>query len=187
MSRIRARHTEPERVLRSLLWRAGHRYRLHHATPAGRPDLAFPRAKVAVFIDGCFWHGCPQHYVRPRSSGEFWAAKLEANVRRDCAQTRRLEELGWSVCRIWEHEVFENPKRVGNRVLGALIGRIGRPRTEWRVVRVVPVGASDRETWELRDLREGCEPRIEARIRSTRKWKRSPEASIAVRSTCREA
>src|SRR5262245_58811764 len=107
MARIRGRNTTPELLLRRLLWEAGLRYRLHAKTPAGRPDIAFPQSRVAVFIDGCFWHGCPDHYVRPRSSSEFWSRKLAENVRRDATQTRRLEALGWRVCRFWEHEIFE--------------------------------------------------------------------------------
>src|SRR5580692_10585444 len=101
MARIRSRNTTPERVLRGLLWSAGLRYRLHATTPAGRPDIVFPGTRVAVFVDGCFWHGCPDHYVRPRSSSDFWSRKLLENFKRDGAQTERLEALGWRVCRIW--------------------------------------------------------------------------------------
>src|SRR5262245_51945914 len=116
MARIRPRDTSPERLLRKHLWNAGLRYRLHVPTPAGRPDIVFVSRRVAVFVDGCFFHGCPDHYVRPRSSCAFWAEKLAANVRRDIDQTRELERLGWRVCRIWEHEVFENPSRVAKRI-----------------------------------------------------------------------
>lgn len=87
----RSQHTRPEVLLRQALWRAGLRYRLHTRTPVGRPDIVFPRQKVAIFIDGCFWHGCPEHYVRPRSRPEFWAAKLLTNFERDHRQTRELE------------------------------------------------------------------------------------------------
>ena len=64
----------------------------------------FTRARLAVFIDGCFWHSCPQHATRPRTNAEFWAAKLKRNRQRDERDTRRLEQAGWQVLRIWEHE-----------------------------------------------------------------------------------
>lgn len=177
MARIRGTHTEPERVLRSLLWRQGLRYRLHARTPVGRPDIVFPGAKVAVFVDGCFWHGCPEHYVRPRTSGAFWAGKLATNVRRDRTQTRRLEELGWRVCRIWEHEVFEHPGRVVRRVASAVRDPRWRPGECWRVVRVVEVDAvNDRERRHLQDLRDPRRRRVVTRRRSTRKWQRRRSA-----------
>lgn len=172
MSRIRGRHTTPERVLRTLLWGSGLRYRLHARTPAGRPDIVFPRAKVAVFVDGCFWHGCPDHYVRPRSSTDFWAAKLLENVRRDIGQTRQLEALGWRVCRVWEHEVFEHPDRTVERVRSATCGTRWRPPASWRVFKVVEVDPSnDRERRYMRELRDGTRRRSVTRHRSTRKWR----------------
>jgi DNA mismatch endonuclease (patch repair protein) len=67
-------------------------------------DLVFPRARVAVFVDGCFWHGCPEHGTWPRNNAEFWRAKIEGNVRRDRDTDARLEAEGWTVVRVWEHE-----------------------------------------------------------------------------------
>src|SRR5215475_6215393 len=90
MARIRGAHTSPEVELRSLLWRSGLRYRLHVKALPGRPDLVLSRSRVAVFVDGCFWHGCPDHYVRPRSRTRFWAEKLSQNVQRDCQQHCQL-------------------------------------------------------------------------------------------------
>ena len=104
MSRIRGSDTTPELLLRQRLWSDGLRYRLKYKVPAGRPDLVFPGARVVVFMDGCFWHGCPDHYVRPSSRSTFWAQKLAENVERDQRQTRELEAAGWRVIRIWEHE-----------------------------------------------------------------------------------
>ena len=177
MSRIRGRNTKPERNLRTLLWATGLRYRLHAKTPAGRPDIVFPGAKVAVFVDGCFWHGCPDHYVRPRSSTAFWAAKLAENVRRDAKQTHRLEKLGWRVCRVWEHEVFEDPDRVVSRITGAVGNRSWRPHRSWRVYRVVELDrATDRERRYLCDLRDTTCHRAVIRRRSTRKWQVSSRA-----------
>jgi len=172
MSRIRGRDTEPERVVRRLLWHRGLRYRLHSKTTAGRPDLVFPGPRVAVFVDGCFWHGCPAHYVRPRSSGAFWADKLAANVHRDVTQTRRLEEEGWRVCRVWEHEVFEHPERVARRIERAVRLPRWRPPASWRIERVVETNPdADMERRFMREIRDREPPRTEVRRRSTRKWK----------------
>jgi len=171
MSRIRGRHTEPERVLRSLLWRAGLRYRLHAKTPVGRPDIVFVGPRVAVFVDGCFWHGCPRHYVRPRSSHEFWAAKLQTNVRRDIEQTRKLEESGWRVCRVWECQVFEHPAHAVRRIRNVVGSRTWKPSESWRVFKVVEIdAAADKERRFLCELREPRRRRSMARTRSTKKW-----------------
>jgi DNA mismatch endonuclease (patch repair protein) len=177
MSRIRGRDTKPERILRRLLWHSGLRYRLHARTPAGRPDVVFPGARVAVFVDGCFWHGCPDHYVRPRSSIRFWAEKLTQNVERDTRQTHRLEDAGWRVCRVWEHEVFEDPDRVVSRITSAVRDHPWRSRRSWRVYRVVELDhATDRERRYLRDLRDTTCRRTMTRKRSTRKWQVSSRA-----------
>jgi DNA mismatch endonuclease, patch repair protein len=71
----------------------------------GRPDFVFPAARVAVFVDGCFWHGCPKHYTRPTSNRSFWRRKLEANRARDRQVNRELKRLGWRILRIWEHDL----------------------------------------------------------------------------------
>lgn len=172
MARIRGRHTGPERLLRKLLWGAGLRYRIHAQTPVGRPDIVFPGSRVAVFVDGCFWHGCPDHYVRPRSSGAFWSAKLVENVNRDAAQTLRLEALGWRVCRLWEHDVFVNPDFALRQVVGAVQDARWRPPVSWRVSCVdVTDRHPDRECWHLRDLRDSSRLRTVFRVRTTSKWK----------------
>src|SRR5581483_4157247 len=100
-------HTVPEVALRRALHRAGMRYRVGLPVPGMRRrtiDVAFTRARVAVFVDGCFWHCCPEHATRPAANSGWWAAKLAANVARDAATTAHLESLGWTVVRIWEHE-----------------------------------------------------------------------------------
>ncbi|WP_327022540.1 very short patch repair endonuclease [Micromonospora sp. NBC_01739] len=108
MSRQRCRDTAPELSIRKLLHARGHRYRVTWPIP-GLPrrtvDVAFTRSRVAVFIDGCFWHSCPQHKTSPSANGEWWSEKLRANQLRDAATTAHLEALGWSVLRIWEHEI----------------------------------------------------------------------------------
>jgi DNA mismatch endonuclease (patch repair protein) len=172
MSRIRGKDTTPERVLRSALWAAGFRYRVHHETPVGRPDVVFPTEKVAVFIDGCFWHGCPLHYVRPRSREEFWSAKLTENLRRDRQQTMELEELGWRVLRIWEHEVFEQPAAIVELVRAALTSEFWQPDLGWRVTRVIEEDPENKiETRVMVTLRGGV-LRQETGRRITAKWKR---------------
>src|SRR4051812_14141384 len=99
--------TQAELKLRTHLWSRGLRYRVQFRVtglPRCRVDIAFPRAHLAIFVDGCFWHRCPEHYSMPRANGSWWREKLERNVRRDTETTERLRALGWSVMRIWEHE-----------------------------------------------------------------------------------
>lgn len=96
--------TGPELALRRELHRRGLRFRVNHPGLPGRPDIAFTRAKVAVFVDGCFWHACPQHGTMPRHNRDWWRAKLDRNVARDRRKDAALGELGWSVLHIWEHE-----------------------------------------------------------------------------------
>lgn len=174
MSRIRGKDTSPERLLRSALWRAGLRFRLQSRTPYGRPDVVFSKARVAVFIDGCFWHGCPEHYVRPRTRNEFWSSKLLENVERDRRQTLQLEADGWRICRFWEHQIFESLPDIVELVRSALQADRWSPPASLRVVQVDALpGEGDMEQRWLEELR-GTEPRrsVVAR-RSTRKWKRS--------------
>lgn len=109
MQSNRSRDTGPELALRSLLHARGLRYRVHRLIPVGarriRPDLTFVSARVAVFVDGCFWHGCAEHGSRPNTNAEFWAGKLEANLERDRRQNEMLEAEGWLVVRCWEHDI----------------------------------------------------------------------------------
>lgn len=108
MARQKRVGTEPEVVLRKLLHRAGHRYRVAYPVPGmsrRTVDIAFPRRKLAIFVDGCFWHACPEHGVSPRNNSEWWRVKLESNRQRDKETTAALEALGWTVIRLWEHEV----------------------------------------------------------------------------------
>jgi DNA mismatch endonuclease (patch repair protein) len=173
MARIRGRDTSPERVLRSALWRAGLRFRLHSRTPYGRPDVIFPRAKVAVFIDGCFWHGCPEHYVRPRTRNEFWATKLRGNVERDGRQTQQLEAEGWRVCRFWEHQIFESLAEVVEQVRQALQVGPWTPASSWRVVQADALASEgDMEERTLEELRALESRRLVTVRRNTRKWRR---------------
>lgn len=99
--------TKPEVSLRSALHAAGMRFRKDHRIDLGRvkprPDVVFTRAKVAVFVDGCYWHSCPEHGTSPRTNSDYWAPKLARNVERDREHDKALQEAGWTVVRIWEH------------------------------------------------------------------------------------
>lgn len=86
----------------------------------GKPDFVFPKQKIALFVDGCFWHGCPKHFIMPDNNKAFWEKKLTGNKRRDKHVTRTLEQLQWKVVRIWEHEL-SNSNRVAKRILIALL------------------------------------------------------------------
>lgn len=113
--------TSPEMRLRSALHAAGWRYRvdLVIVTPDGRvrPDIIFTRRKLAIFVDGCFWHGCPEHGVRPKSNESYWGPKLRRNAQRDRRDVERLEAAGWTVLRLWEHVPPEKALRSVGRVL----------------------------------------------------------------------
>lgn len=107
MQAIRSRDTAPEWLIRRLLHARGLRYRV-----AARPlpelrrtaDMVFRPTKVAVFVDGCYWHGCPEHYVSPKTNPRYWSAKVATNMARDQDTNERLTEAGWTVLRFWEHE-----------------------------------------------------------------------------------
>jgi DNA mismatch endonuclease (patch repair protein) len=123
MARVRRTGTTPEMSLRRALWALGLRYRVHSKLP-GSPDIAFSQAKVAVFVDGCFWHRCPVHGSMPKTNREFWKAKLTRNRARDRNVCRKLSELSWLALRVWEHELQDISKVVG-RVTRVLNKRSG--------------------------------------------------------------
>jgi DNA mismatch endonuclease (patch repair protein) len=106
MSRLARRDTAPEIALRQELHRRGLRFRVQVKVPGNNRrtiDIAFTRARLAVYVDGCFWHGCPEHHVRPRANSEWWGWKIERNQARDADTNRELADAGWNVVRIWEH------------------------------------------------------------------------------------
>jgi DNA mismatch endonuclease (patch repair protein) len=110
MLKCRSRDTRPEILLRSRLHRAGLRFRVQiRPVPALRrtADIVFTRARVAVFVDGCFWHGCPAHYVLPATNWGYWSSKVVGNVARDRSTDQALAEAGWKVLRIWEHATLD--------------------------------------------------------------------------------
>lgn len=117
MARVRREGTEPEMLIRRALWRAGVRYRIGIRIEGVRADLVFPRQKVCVFVDGCFWHACPIHGTMPASNTPFWTDKLNGNVERDQRQTKRLVEAGWRVLRFWEHDTIECLPQVVDKIM----------------------------------------------------------------------
>lgn len=129
MRRNPRRGTGPEVALRSELHRRGLRFRKNLPVRAPgrvvRPDVVFPRARIAVFVDGCFWHCCPIHGNKPRANTDYWRPKLDRNVARDRAVNEALMTDGWTVVRAWEHE---EPSAVADRVATALAERVSRHR-----------------------------------------------------------
>lgn len=106
MSRVRRKGTGIEVALRKALWATGLRYRLSTKERLpGSPDIIFPGAMVVVFVDGCFWHGCPVHGTMPKSRPDFWATKITRNRERDRQVDTNLVQLGWKVLRFWEHDI----------------------------------------------------------------------------------
>jgi DNA mismatch endonuclease (patch repair protein) len=113
--------TKPERVLRSLLHGRGYRFRkdlrVQTSAVCVRPDIAFTRARVAVFVDGCFWHHCPEHGNSPRANVGYWSEKLKRNIERDATVTAALTDAGWTVIRVWEHD---DPAAAADRIALAI-------------------------------------------------------------------
>ena len=105
MSMVKGKNTRPEFKLRKLLFGNGIRgYKIHYNI-LGKPDLVFTKYKIAVFIDGCFWHKCPLCFKNPETNREFWLEKINSNVLRDKGITKKLKSEGWKVIRIWEHDI----------------------------------------------------------------------------------
>jgi DNA mismatch endonuclease (patch repair protein) len=123
MQAQRARDTQPELALRRHLHAIGLRYRVDRAPLHGlrrRADIVFGPARVAVYVDGCFWHGCPDHGTRPQSNAAWWAEKLRRNRERDAETDAALRAAGWLPMRFWEHEA---PERAARTVLAAVSAR----------------------------------------------------------------
>jgi DNA mismatch endonuclease (patch repair protein) len=123
-SRNKGKDTAAELLLRQALWTIGVRYRLHVAELPGKPDIVFPRQKIAVFVDGDFWHGRDwqelEKKLRQRANPDYWIAKIEYNRIRDLKQTKTLKDLGWTVLRLWETEVNKDLNAAVEKVLIAL-------------------------------------------------------------------
>ncbi len=122
----RPRDTKPELALRSAVHRLGLRYRVGARPVPGlrrTGDLVFTRARVVVFLDGCFWHGCPEHHTVARTNSGYWADKVRTNRERDARTNRLLEDAGWCIVRVWEHE---DPREAALRVAEVVRSRLAR-------------------------------------------------------------
>lgn len=119
----RRNDTGPEMRVRRLLHAAGLRYRIDYAPDRRnlrrRADIVFTRRRIAVFIDGCYWHGCPEHFVPPKANARYWAGKIAGNIARDRDTDERLRSLGWVVLRFWEHD---EPSLVAERIIPTVRG-----------------------------------------------------------------
>lgn len=148
----RSRDTKPELAVRRLLHAAGLRYRVAYRPEQSlrrTADIVFPGQRIAVFIDGCYWHACPEHGTAAKSNVEYWSAKLQRNVERDSETTDALRSAGWTVLRFWEHE---SPEDVAETVI-ALVAerRCPMPSREHRSTR--PGAASPGRTAQRRSTR----------------------------------
>src|SRR4051794_37324149 len=130
MSRMPRERTKPEMLLRRELHRRGLRFRVNYRAVPGRPDVAFTRARLAVFVDGCFWHLCPAHAVLPKNNATWWREKLHRNVQRDREKDEALAALGWTVLHVWEHE---DPMAVAGIVEQLWRARCRSDATAWPV------------------------------------------------------
>lgn len=120
----RRRDTGPELALRRELHRRGLRFRVDRAPAPGircKADIVFGSRRIAVFVDGCFWHACPKHGNLPTANRDWWRAKLDANVARDRRNDQELSEVGWRVLRVWEHEPVLD---AADRICAAVVGRL---------------------------------------------------------------
>lgn len=116
MSRIKGRNTSLELKMRNSIYKKGLRgYRLH-PNLIGHPDLIFPKKKIAVFFDGCFWHKCSECFIKPVTRKIFWEEKISSNIKRDQVVNKKLRGAGWKVLRFWEHDIDRNSEKVADRI-----------------------------------------------------------------------
>jgi len=121
MSKIRSKNTKPEILLRKCLWNLGYRgYRIHNKDLPGKPDIVFTKKKIAIFIDGCFWHKCPLDFQEPKSNKKYWMEKIQLNVERDKKINEDLQTGGWVVVRIWEHMIKKEPEKAIDQIIARL-------------------------------------------------------------------
>lgn len=118
MSKVQ-RNSKPEQVFRKALFRLGYRYSLNHRFRKlnFKPDLVMVSRKTCIFVDGCFWHKCPKCHKPPKSNKKYWIPKIDRNVERDRQQNRYLGKEGWSVVRIWEHEINKDLDKVIRKIV----------------------------------------------------------------------
>jgi DNA mismatch endonuclease (patch repair protein) len=120
MQAIRAKETALEKMVRKELWKNGIRYRKNVRGLMGAPDIAIKKYKLVIFLDSCYWHGCPEHGVMPKSNREFWEKKIKRNIERDIEVTNYYKSRNWTILRFWEHEAKQDLDRVINRIITAI-------------------------------------------------------------------
>jgi len=133
MRKIRAKDTKLEKLVRSEMWGRGYRYRKNLGGLPGKPDMVFSTMKTVVFIDSCFWHGCPKHLRMPKSNVDYWNNKIKRNKERDDATNREYKNSGWQVVRIWEHDVktsLETTIRKLGRIIDSRRVKVDLQKTE---------------------------------------------------------
>lgn len=129
MAAIRSRGNKATELTLASLFRAAElKGWRRHANIPGRPDFTFPKQRLAIFVDGCFWHGCAKHCRMPASNKKYWTAKIERNMRRDRATRILLRQKGWQVLRIWEHELKSRPTSILARIQKKLTSSPPEPR-----------------------------------------------------------
>lgn len=117
MSSIRGKNTGPEIKVRKILWSLGKRYRIHDNSVFGTPDISIKKQKLAIFIDGCFWHGCKICYKEPKTNTTFWRNKIIKNKNRRLSVRKKLRTGGWNVLEFWEHEINTDPSLVAEKIM----------------------------------------------------------------------
>jgi DNA mismatch endonuclease, patch repair protein len=134
MRRVKGRDTAPELTVRRLLWRLGARYRLHRKDLPGRPDIALPGRRLAIFVHGCFWHGhdCARGARVPKANRDYWLGKVARNQDRDAHARARLEAMGWKVMVVWECGI-KDPESLEQALRAALAGSAQSPAAELAV------------------------------------------------------
>jgi DNA mismatch endonuclease (patch repair protein) len=117
MSQIKSKNTKPEKIIRKLLWQHGIKnYRIHYKLP-GKPDIVFLKNRIAIFIDGCFWHKCPKCFRKPATRTTFWMKKIWNNLNRDRKNEEILKNSKWKIIRVWEHDIKKNPEKTVKKIM----------------------------------------------------------------------
>jgi len=117
MSSIKGKNTNPEITIRKLLWKKGIRYRIHNKSIYGTPDISIKTDRIAVFIDGCFWHGCRRCYKEPATNTAFWREKIHNNKKRRLKVRKVLKKQGWYMQEFWEHQINSSPQSVIDSII----------------------------------------------------------------------
>lgn len=121
MQNIRSANTKIEILVRSELHKRGYRFRKNVSTLIGKPDIVFPKYKVVVFLDSCFWHICPDHSNIPKTNKKYWLPKLQRNKTRDKEVTKKLKKDGWIVLRFWEHQIHNDLEKCVNKIIAYFV------------------------------------------------------------------